>query len=227
MVGRPTLTPILAFDPRGVNGPLFDPLAGAKNDPFFPPCGAKSRGGGGAPPTNLILLRNQCPGPVVATARRAERARGVVGPRSRWPRSVGPRGGATQLGHAVGHAVGRRGGRRGVSPLPVCRRWLLGGCPARAGEVPLAREGAGISARWPRPAHADDNVVPPPSKVDPSAHDAARSAIRDRVADCYGPPPRHMVLPHQWLCHIRVSAMRRDVTLGRAIALGALHCYAS
>ena len=31
----------------------------AKKCPFFPPCGAKSWGSGGAPPTNLILLRNQ------------------------------------------------------------------------------------------------------------------------------------------------------------------------
>ena len=31
----------------------------AKNGAFFDPCGAKSWGSGGAPPTNLILLRNQ------------------------------------------------------------------------------------------------------------------------------------------------------------------------
>lgn len=30
-----------------------------KKCPFFAPCGAKSRGSGGAPPTHLILLRNQ------------------------------------------------------------------------------------------------------------------------------------------------------------------------
>ena len=34
----------------------------AKNGRFLPPCGAKSWGSGGAPPTNLILLRNQFPG---------------------------------------------------------------------------------------------------------------------------------------------------------------------
>ena len=32
----------------------------AKNRLFSDPCGAKSRGSGGAPPTHLILLRNQC-----------------------------------------------------------------------------------------------------------------------------------------------------------------------
>ena len=31
-----------------------------KKCPFLDPCGAKSRGSGGAPPTHLILLRNQC-----------------------------------------------------------------------------------------------------------------------------------------------------------------------
>ena len=31
----------------------------AKKWPFLDPCGAKSRGSGGAPPTHLILLRNQ------------------------------------------------------------------------------------------------------------------------------------------------------------------------
>ena len=40
--------------------------------PFLDPCGAKPRGSGGAPPTTLILLRNQR-----APARRAARA---VGP---------------------------------------------------------------------------------------------------------------------------------------------------
>ena len=30
-----------------------------KKWPFLGPCGAKSRGSGGAPPTHLILLRNQ------------------------------------------------------------------------------------------------------------------------------------------------------------------------
>ena len=38
-------------------GPLI--LGGAKKCTFLDPCGAKSWGSGGAPPTNLILLRNQ------------------------------------------------------------------------------------------------------------------------------------------------------------------------
>ena len=42
----------LRRDPRGVK-------KRAKNSPFLPPCGVKSRGSGGAPPTHLILLRNQ------------------------------------------------------------------------------------------------------------------------------------------------------------------------
>ena len=36
-------------------------MQGAKKCPPEHPCGAKPRGGGGAPPTNLILLRNQRP----------------------------------------------------------------------------------------------------------------------------------------------------------------------
>ena len=42
----------LRRDPRGVR-------KRAKNSPFWPPCKVKSRGSGGAPPTHLILLRNQ------------------------------------------------------------------------------------------------------------------------------------------------------------------------
>ena len=42
----------LRRDPRGVRKM-------AKNGHFWPPCGVKSRGSGGAPPTHLILLRNQ------------------------------------------------------------------------------------------------------------------------------------------------------------------------
>ena len=41
----------------GALGPLI--LGGAKKCTFLAPCGAKSWGSGGAPPTNLILLRNQ------------------------------------------------------------------------------------------------------------------------------------------------------------------------
>ena len=38
-----------------------------KNCPFSDPCDAKSRGSGGAPPTHLILLRNQRPAVPAAT----------------------------------------------------------------------------------------------------------------------------------------------------------------
>ena len=44
---------VWAPDPRGSRPEL------AKNRQFLTPYGAKSRGSGGAPPTNLILLRNQ------------------------------------------------------------------------------------------------------------------------------------------------------------------------
>ena len=44
---------VWAPDPRGSRAEL------AKNRQFLTPCGAKSWGSGGAPPTNLILLRNQ------------------------------------------------------------------------------------------------------------------------------------------------------------------------
>ena len=48
----------------GQKGPLLrcprSPKKG-KKWPFLAPCGAKSRGSGGAPPTHLILLRNQLP----------------------------------------------------------------------------------------------------------------------------------------------------------------------
>jgi hypothetical protein len=38
---------------------LTGPQKKGKKCPFFDPCGVKSRGSGGAPPTHLILLRNQ------------------------------------------------------------------------------------------------------------------------------------------------------------------------
>ena len=55
-----------------------------KKCPFFAPCGAKSRGSGGAPPTHLILLRNQRQ---PADRRRAPRPPGRPG-------GAGGRGGA-------------------------------------------------------------------------------------------------------------------------------------
>ena len=43
----------------GVQRPVLGPFWGPKNGLFLASCGAKPRGSGGAPPTNLILLRNQ------------------------------------------------------------------------------------------------------------------------------------------------------------------------
>ena len=50
--------------------------------PILTPCGAKSRGGGGAPPTTLILLRNQRPRVARPRHPRQRRFRGPPGPRS-------------------------------------------------------------------------------------------------------------------------------------------------
>ena len=59
-----------ATPPTGIRGGPWGPFLGPKRAPggppkkgkkcpFLDPCGAKSRGSGGAPPTHLILLRNQ------------------------------------------------------------------------------------------------------------------------------------------------------------------------
>ena len=58
-------------DPRGQKGEL------AKNRQFFAPYGAESRGSGGAPPTNLILLRNQRTPPRARPRARVRRRRGA------------------------------------------------------------------------------------------------------------------------------------------------------
>ena len=61
-----------ATPPTGIRGGPWGPFLGpkrapggppkkAKKWPFLHPCGAKSRGSGGAPPTHLILLRDQWP----------------------------------------------------------------------------------------------------------------------------------------------------------------------
>ena len=66
--------------PVGVEKPPFSPGSSGEGGQtgdlttFLPPCGAKLRGSGGAPPTNLILLRNQRPRQV---QRRSARARPV------------------------------------------------------------------------------------------------------------------------------------------------------
>ena len=46
--------------PGPLGGPCGAPSKKCQKWHFLDPCGAKPRGGGGAPPTNLILLRNQC-----------------------------------------------------------------------------------------------------------------------------------------------------------------------
>ena len=56
LVGKGPPHPPKGIDPRGVSAGA---LEGPKSAASGPPCGAKPRGGGGAPPTNLILLRNQ------------------------------------------------------------------------------------------------------------------------------------------------------------------------
>ena len=58
MAGGPPHPPVTTL----ILGPAKPPQSGpfgAEFLRFFGPCGAKSWGGGGAPPTNLILLRNQ------------------------------------------------------------------------------------------------------------------------------------------------------------------------
>ena len=55
--GRSPPHPPLSFDPRGSREAWA--LGGPKKGLSGTPCGAKPRGSGGAPPTNLILLRNQ------------------------------------------------------------------------------------------------------------------------------------------------------------------------
>ena len=59
----PTRPPFRTRPPGGSLGGFPPLILGGqkrvKNGQFLPPCGAKSWGSGGAPPTNLILLRNQ------------------------------------------------------------------------------------------------------------------------------------------------------------------------
>ena len=52
----PTVGVAQTPSPNGILGPLAKRV---KKTPFLGACGAKLRGSGGAPPTNLILLRNQ------------------------------------------------------------------------------------------------------------------------------------------------------------------------
>ena len=87
----------------------------AKKCPFFPPCGAKSWGSGGAPPTNLILLRNQLAIGRARARRRGSRPRAPDGPPAPPPGPPaplpgplpGPHGGRLVGWLVVGVGVGR------------------------------------------------------------------------------------------------------------------------
>ena len=71
---------------------------------FLPPSGAKSWGSGGAPPTNLILLRNQFQRVRRATAA-ASPPRPAPGPPRRAPPSPMVCGGVVWLGVGVGRSA--------------------------------------------------------------------------------------------------------------------------
>ena len=123
--------------PQGIRGGRKK----AKKWPFLDPCGAKSRGSGGAPPTHLILLRNQRS---VARARRATLRR------------PGP-GGAGGRGAPLGGWVWGRVGSRGVFGCLVgdstesSPDGPKAGCPAGAfGSPPVpARVGRNLRRRHP------------------------------------------------------------------------------
>ena len=88
---------------------------------FFTPSGAKSWGSGGAPPTNLILLRNQCaarvetrdPGPPAGTPRSPSSVAPVGPRRPRRPAPAGPRRPAAAVAPVAPP------GRSGPAPAPV------------------------------------------------------------------------------------------------------------
>ena len=77
---------------RPSEGPSQNLPPGAKNVIFLTPSGAKLWGSGGAPPTNLILLRNQRPDAAV----KASPARGGRTPRTRRTPSPETHPGPTQ-----------------------------------------------------------------------------------------------------------------------------------
>ena len=106
----------------------------AKKWPFFPPLGAKPRGSGGAPPTHLILLRNQR----VPACRRPTHARGPArgargAPGAARGASGGRRGGVAEC--CVASGGGWRGGhRRKEAMLAQLNAYLrLRQAPAAAG----------------------------------------------------------------------------------------------
>ena len=107
----------LRRDPRGVR-------KRAKNSPFWPPCGVKSRGSGGAPPTHLILLRNQ----------RAHRPRAV---------RLVPRTGGRLAGLVCG---------AGWAARPAASSCCVTGAPTGTGARPehlIYLAGAKAHLRWP------------------------------------------------------------------------------
>ena len=83
---RPLLDPGTWRRPRfwASTGPFSGPILplpekGGENATFLGGCGAKSWGSGGAPPTNLILLRNQWSPCTLSVARQDTSARGAPG----------------------------------------------------------------------------------------------------------------------------------------------------
>ena len=88
--------------PRGPLGPLI--LGGAKKCTFLAPCGAKSWGSGGAPPTNLILLRNQRTRVDAASRERAALSPGPPGQlAARLAKPAPPARGASRPAHRLAH----------------------------------------------------------------------------------------------------------------------------
>ena len=113
--------------PPGPLGPPSRPLPpGAKNRRFLTPCGAKSWGSGGAPPTNLILLRNQRPEAERRRSRHAHRpdagpARpgATPGPTRPHPAPPGPvAGGGWRLAVGGVGGGGTGGGLEGGAGAP-------------------------------------------------------------------------------------------------------------
>ena len=173
--------PPQGFDPRG--GPEGGPLRGPKKCPPDPPCGAKPRGGGGAPPTGLILLRNQLP----SESPRAAAA--AASPTAPAPPLRGPRGASDTATPSTRPRPPRRSASpsRGVrlclagrqaltclrpcsasSDTPASARCALTGTPdtfARRGPSaralrPCGRNGSNAAAWHPRVLSGREGLVP-------------------------------------------------------------------
>ena len=139
--GPPGPPPAQACGPPGAPSRPLPP--GAKNRRFLTPCGAKSWGSGGAPPTNLILLRNQRrarlgttarrtepPGPTRGPTRPPQAPPGPPWPRGWWWLAVGGGGGG-----GGGLERGTGGGRGGPLVILVPR---TGRCHLRLRQAPTA-----------------------------------------------------------------------------------------